>query len=1040
MFEELSKEPFSKREETILDFWENNKIFEKSLEARKDAPLFSFYDGPPFATGLPHYGHLLAGTIKDVIPRYKTMKGFYVPRRFGWDCHGLPIESEIEKANGLSGSISIEEFGIANFNEECRRVVLRYTQEWKKTVQRMGRWVNIDEAYKTMDLSFMETVWWVFKQLYDKGLVYQGFKVMPFSAKLGTALSNFEAGENYKDIDDPSIVVSFPLEDEPETSLLVWTTTPWTLISNLAITVGEDITYVKVKSHADQRQYILAKNCLSHWFVNPEEEILILDEFWGHELVAKKYHPLFAYFESRAQQGAFRVISGDFVTLDEGTGLVHTAPAFGEDDFIVCQRAGIDLVCPVDNNGFFTSDIPEYEGIFVKDADKKIIRSIKESNRLFQQGTVRHRYPFCYRTDTPLIYKAVKTWFIAVEKIKDKLVQSNESIHWTPSYLKEGRFGKWLAGARDWNFSRHRYWGTPIPIWESEDGDLEILGSLDEVQKKTGKRPKDLHRHFIDDLTFEKEGKTYRRIPEVFDCWFESGSMPYSQFHYPFENVDEAEKAFPAQFIAEGLDQTRGWFYTLTVLSTALFEKTAFNNVIVNGIILTEDGSKMSKRLKNYPEPERVIGKYGADAIRLYLLHSPAVRGDDLKFSERGVELVMRQILIPLWNAFDGFFVTYARIYDWKPQKDSKEVPNSVIDRWILSLLQKLILNVEKGLDAYDLSLAVEPFVGFIDDLTNWYIRRCRRRFYTDDDTPDRREAFETLYTVLLKLTQIAAPFIPMLSEAMYRNLRSASMPESVHLCDYPAYNAFLRDAALEQQMQALRTVVSLGHSLRKDQGIKVRQPLKNLDVACVQKSVLDFLKSQSYLICQELNIKEIGFSQDDSAFVKISAKPNFPILGKKVGSLMRRVQEKIQHLSHQQLLELFQGNSIEIDLADQHLTLCPEDVQMRREVIDGVTAANEGDMTIALNTSLDDALIKEGLSRELTNRIQKMRRDCDFAVTDRIHVEIETSDVVKEAYLSHKDWVKSEILALSVTFTQCPQGTHWDLNGHNALISLKKA
>lgn len=1040
MFEEIKEETFDQREKRILDFWATEKSFQQSLANRKESPLFVFYDGPPFATGLPHYGHLLAGTIKDTIQRYKTMKGFNVPRRFGWDCHGLPVESEIEKTFKLSGGPAIEAFGIGNFNEECRKIVLRYTEEWKETVLRMGRWVDFDLTYRTMDKTFMESVWWVFQQLFNKGLVYEGFKVMPFSAKLGTPLSNFEAGENYKDVDDPSLTIEFQVENDPNTVILAWTTTPWTLPSNLALLVGPEVDYVKIKNLNNEKNYILAKSRLASYFSEPEG-YQVVEEFIGKKLEGLRYRPLFDYFANRADQGAFRVIMEDSISVDEGTGIVHCAPAFGEVDFYAAEKAGIELVCPVDGNGQFTSEVPEYAGTFVKDADKDIIKRLKASGNILRAETIHHRYPYCGRSNTPLIYKAVRTWFVAVEKVKQQMIAANNQIHWTPEHIKTGRFGKWLEGARDWAISRNRYWGTPIPIWRAEDGEIHVVGSIEELEKLTGNKIDDLHRHFIDPMTFEKNGKTFKRISEVFDCWFDAGSMPYAQNHYPFENRQLFEDNFPADFIAEGLDQTRGWFYTLTVLSAALFDRPAFKNVIVNGLILAEDGTKMSKRLRNYPDPKEVIHKYGADAVRLYMLDSPAVKAEDLSFSEKGVELILRQVLIPLWNAY-SFFITYARIYKWKPNEAQSEAgfkPEAVIDQWMMSQLQKLIKEVEEGLDHYDLSVAVKPFVGFIDQLTNWYIRRCRRRFWDDKESPDRDQAFTTLYWVLIELSKISAPFIPFLSDVIYRNLRTESMVASVHICDYPTYNKELRNQHLESSMTAVQTAVSLGHALRKEHKLKVRQPLAAAYLASNDQQLLGFLQEQQHLIAEELNVKEVHFSKNEEEYVFLKAKPNFRVLGKKVGSLMRAVQLAIDTLPQQTLAQILTGQPITLTIEGQHIEITPEEVQVERVVREGLVASNEGAMTIALNTTLNEQLIQEAMSREIVNKINTMRRETGFDVTDRIAITIQTSDYVKQCYESYRSYIDSEVLAVSVAFEPC-EGTAWDLNGENAVFSLKKA
>lgn len=1031
------QESFSSREKRILEFWEHHKIFDQSLEIRKNSPVFSFYDGPPFATGLPHYGHLLAGTIKDVVPRYKTMKGYYVPRRFGWDCHGLPVENEIEKAKNLAGAPSIEKFGIANFNEECRQIVLRYTQQWKNTVLRMGRWVDFEHSFKTMDASFMESVWWVFGRLWDLGLVYQGFKVMPFSAKLGTPLSNFEANLNYKDVDDPSLTIKLKLQKEPNTYLLVWTTTPWTLPSNLAAIVHPTIVYVKIKDTATNEHYILAKSRLGDYY-KEEGAYQIIDTMKGLDLVGIKYEPLFAYYADHASPKAFSVLSDEFVGEADGTGIVHGAPAFGEFDFFVCSREGIDPVCPVDQNCRFTKEIPEYEGLFVKDADKEIMRLLKKENKLFKQTQIRHRYPFCYRSNTPLIYKSVTTWFIAVEKIKDKLLKANNEIYWMPSHIKEGRFGKWLENARDWAVSRNRYWGTPIPLWRSEDNQYVVIRSVKDLEERTGKKVEDLHRHFIDDLTFEEDGKVFKRVPEVFDCWFESGSMPYAQHHYPFENEKETMKMFPADFIAEGLDQTRGWFYTLVVLGAALFDKPAFKHVIVNGIILAEDGQKMSKSLKNYPDPMEVVEKYGADAIRMYLLHSPVVQAEDLKFSERGVEVTLRQFLIPLWNSY-FFLATYAKIYNWKPQSKSNVVKTADIDKWISSLSQKLIKSVEEALESYDLIKAIDPLVEFIDQLTNWYIRRSRTRFWSDQDTPDRREAFETLHGALLTLVKVAAPFIPFLSEAIYQQIKGDKEPLSVHLCDYPSYKADLRNEGLEYEMNLVQQAVSMGHSLRKENKIKVRQPLGTANVITANKAALEALKMQKALIEEELNVKHVSFFEDESAFVCLKVIPNYRTLGKKVGKLMNQVKAHIESLDTRALNILQAQGSLTIVVEGEEIILTQEDLQVKREVLGGQIAITLNELTVTLDTTLTEELIVEGFAREIINKINTMRKTEEFEITDRIHIKIKTTERVKTAFELHQNYICQEVLALSVMFDEC-SGSEIDLNGEPAVIILSKA
>ena len=662
---------------------------------------------------------------------------------------------------------------------------------------------------------------------------------------------------------------------------------------------------------------------------------------------------------------------------------------------------------------------------------------MKAEGKIFHHGQIRHRYPFCWRSDTPLIYKVVKTWFVSVETIKDRLIEINQDINWVPEHIKDGRFGKWLENARDWAISRNRYWGTPMPLWENEDGDFLAVSSIEELEKLSGQKVTDLHRHFIDDIEFEENGKKYKRVTEVFDCWFESGSMPYAQNHFPFENKESTLENFPADFIAEGLDQTRGWFYTLTVIAAALFDKPAFKNVIVNGIVLAEDGNKMSKRLKNYPDPMKVVNKYGADSVRLYLLHSPLVSGEDFRFCERGVELVLRQMLIPFWNSY-VFFATYAKICAWTPKLVGKNKPKATIDRWILSRMQKLIRDVETALNNYQLSAAVDPFVVFIDQLTNWFIRRSRPRFWSNKQSQDRDEAFQTLYVVLLNLSKVAAPFVPFLSESIFQQLRVPQDSESVHLTDYPEYRKELRDEDLEEQMQQVQTVVSMGHSLRKEHKLKTRQPLRKALLICSDKKMHEALSKHTYLIEDELNVHELVFIEDETNYVELAVKPNFKVLGRQMGPLMKEAKSVIEALPKSDVDTLYNGGEVKVTIGDKEFTLTPNEVEVTRSVKGGLVAACQDIMTVALDTELDEELICEGYAREIVNKVNTMRRNDGFEVTDRISITLDTSPKIVDAMKKHHDYISGEVLAEEVKFESC-SGTEWDLNGELAIIKIEK-
>ncbi len=1051
-----NKTDFPAMEKETIAFWEADDTFKKSLEKNKDKTPFVFYDGPPFATGLPHYGHLLAGTIKDIIPRYQTMRGHYVERRFGWDTHGLPIEALAQDALGISGAGAIKEFGVDKFNEQCRSMVLKYVSEWRKTVTRMGRWVDFDNDYKTMNMPFMESVWWAFKQLWDQGRIYKSHRIMPYSWKLNTPLSNFEAGSNYKDVQDPTVTVRVKAlggsaafdgihgQDGAATIyLLIWTTTPWTLPENLMICAGASIDYVAVRDVTDDARpiYVMAKARLATIFKKADQYELVA-EFKGADLKGTSYEPIFPYFADKKDEGAFKVLNDDYVTTDDGVGLVHIAPAYGEDDFRVCKEAGMNaIVDPLDASCNFTEAVPEYKGRFCKDCDKDIIRRLKAEGKLVHQATITHSYPFCDRTDTPLIYRAIDAWYVRVEDLHEKLAANNATVHWTPDYVGEKRFGNWLGEARDWNISRNRFWGSCLPVWINDDDpeDMICVGSAAELEALSGEKVTDLHKHFVDKIVIKKDGKTYHRTPEVLDCWFESGSMPYAQQHYPFERKDDAGAFFPADFIAEGLDQTRGWFYTLMVLGTCLFGKSPYRNVVVNGLVLAEDGKKMSKRLKNYPDPVEVLDKYGADALRLYMIASPVVRAENLRFSENGVKQILKDLFIPWWNAY-AFFVTYANVDG--VHEDRVRTPDSPneLDRWIVSSLETLIADVTDAMDRYDLQKSVRPFIDFVDNLTNWYIRRSRRRFWKSQNDDDKIHAYRTLRYVLVQLSQVAAPFTPFISEAIYRNLRDETMPESVHLCDFPTANAAARDTALEERMAIAQRAVNLGHNLRKQKNLKVRQPLARAVIICAEPGFEARLAPMAPVIAEELNVKAVDFASDESKFVTLSAKANFKVLGAKLGPRMKVAASAIAKLDSAALSRLQGEGTVKADLGDGlgAIELTTADVIIVRTENAGLTVANEGDLSVALDPVLTPALIAEGIAREFVSHVQNLRKEADFVVDQRIRIAYSGDAEVAAALAAFADWVKGETLADACELGAAA-GETCDLNGHACVIAVAK-
>lgn len=1041
------KVDFPLQEEEVLKFWQEKDIFKKSVSQREGADDFVFYDGPPFATGLPHFGHFIPSTIKDIIPRYQTMKGKKVERRFGWDCHGLPIENLIEKELGINSKHEIEELGIDKFNEACRASVLRYTSEWRKTITRMGRWVDFDNDYKTMNPEFMESIWWVAKSLWDKNLIYEGKYILPYCPRCSTVLSTHELAQGYKDVQDQTVTVRFKITKAPEaiddkemtngkTYFLAWTTTPWTLPSNLGLCMGPEIDYVKILDKASGDYYIFAQARLSAYYKN-EEDYQIIYTRKGKDFIDAEYEPLFPYFaqlsepefcaqktKQKCEKGAFRMFNADYVSTEDGTGIVHIAPAFGEEDHKVFAGSGVPEVEPIDAECKFTNEIPEYAGRFVKDCDKDIIARLKNEGKLVKRDTIVHSYPHCWRCGSPLIYRGIGSWFVKVQDHHESLLKANSQIAWQPNHIKEGRFGKWLAGSRDWAVSRNRYWGNPIPIWRCDNPeckDAVCVGSRQELKDLSGIYPEDLHKQYVDKITFpcKKCSGTMRRIPEVFDCWFESGSMPYAQQHYPFENKEYFEKHFPADFISEGLDQTRGWFYTLTILASHLFDKPAFKNCIVNGIVLASDGRKMSKSLRNFTDPVEAINKFGADAIRLFLMHSAVVKADEIRYSDDGVREILKSILIPWWNSY-SFFVTYANIDKVTPTGhyfDSK-LPSNPLDAWLLSITQKLVSDVTKALDNYDLSAAIDPIVKFIDELNNWYIRRSRRRFWKSENDTDKTEAYEALYIALKTLSLVAAPFVPFITEEMYLNLKTPEDKESVHLCDYPVPNEKWINKELEFKMETVQKAVSMGHSLRNQFNLKNRQPLASVALVTRNSEEKRVLAEMEECIREELNVKKVEFHDREDELVEYKAKANFKVLGKELGPLMKQAAQVITTLTSEQIQSILDGTKLSIEVSGKEVELDSEKVLVERLEKDDLKVLNDGTLTVGLDSKVTDELKKEGYVRDLIRGIQNQRKENGYNVTDRIKIKLSGDADLQSAFKMFEDFISNETLANEIEWT----------------------
>jgi isoleucyl-tRNA synthetase len=977
---------------------------------------YVFYDGPPFANGLPHYGHLLTGYVKDVVPRYQTMRGHRVERRFGWDTHGLPVEMEVEKELEVRGRAAILDYGLERFNEQCRTSVLRYTKEWEAYVTRQARWVDFEHDYKTMDLSYMESVMWAFKQLWDKGLVYETYRVMPYSWGAETPLSNFEIrlDDATRPRQDPALTVSFTLvpdEGDPgPMKVLAWTTTPWTLPSNMALAVGPDIDYALLE---EDGTYFVVGDAAREKYAAQLEGTTLVRTVKGRDLVGRRYEPLLPFFAETP--GAFRVIPADFVDTSEGTGVVHIAPGFGEDDQRVGEENDIPLVVPVDDSGRFTEDVPEWAGENVLESNTAIIAHLKALGVVVRHDSYTHNYPHCWRTDTPIIYRALSSWYVRVTDFRDRMVELNQDINWIPEHVRDGQFGKWLAGARDWSISRNRFWGAPIPVWKSDNPDyprVDVYGSLDELERDFGVRPTNLHRPYVDELVRpnpdDPTGQSMmRRVPEVLDCWFESGSMPFAQVHYPFENREWFDEHFPGDFIVEYIAQTRGWFYTLHVLATALFDRPAFKNVICHGVVLDEDGRKLSKKLRNYPDPAEVFETQGADALRWFLMASPILRGLDLRIDREGSGIgeVVRLVLNPIWNAFH-FFTLYANADGYKAQVRTDSA--DVLDRYILAKTRELVESVTAALDAYDLAGACAEVRAYLDALNNWYIRRSRDRFWAPagGSATAKRDAYDTLYTVLVTVTKVTAPLLPLLSEEVYTGLTGA---ESVHLEDWPAADELPADHDLVRAMDRIRELTTAALSLREERGLRTRLPLRRLTVAGHDVAPLEPFAG---LLRDEVNVKEVVFSEDLEAYGRFVLKPLGKVLGPKLGGGVQKVMAAARGGDW----EAGPGDTVVV----AGYTLEPGEFELALQSRpDEATAAVRGnDALVNLDVELTDDLVAEGWARDLIRAVNDLRKSSGLAVSDRIELTVTAPTALAAAFDAHGPAVRGEVLADSLTVT----------------------
>lgn len=1024
---------FVQREKEIEKFWKEHKIFEKSIEERKGGKPYVFYDGPPTANGKPHIGHVLTRVIKDMIPRYKTMKGYMVPRKAGWDTHGLPVELEVEKLLGLEGKEQIEEYGLEPFIKKCKESVWKYKGMWEDFSDTVGFWADMKNPYVTYDNNFIESEWWALKKIFDKGLLYKGFKIVPYCPRCGTPLSSHEVAQGYKDVKERSAIARFKVKDE-DAYILAWTTTPWTLPSNVALCVNPDEEYVKIKT--ENYVYYLAKALVESVI---EEDYEILETYKGRDLEYKEYEPLFDFVSPK--QKCWYVVCDSYVTLTDGTGVVHIAPAFGEDDANVGRKYALPLVQLVDSKGQMTKETL-WEGIFCKDADKEILKNLDERGLLFSAPKYEHSYPHCWRCDTPLIYYARDSWFIKMTDVKENLISNNNTVNWIPDSIGKGRFGDWLNNVQDWGISRNRYWGTPLNIWECECGHRHAIGSIDELKAMSSNCPDDieLHRPYIDSVTIECPHchEEMHRVPEVIDCWFDSGSMPFAQHHYPFENKELFESQFPADFISEAVDQTRGWFYSLLAISTLIFDKSPYKNVIVLGLVQDENGQKMSKSKGNAVDPFDALQTYGADAIRWYFYtnSSPWL---PKRFYGKAVTEGQRKFMGTLWNTY-AFFVLYANIDNFDASKYTLDKESiTVMDKWLLSRLNSTVKAVDDNLAGYKIPEAAKVLQNFVDDMSNWYVRRCRERFWVQDMTQDKINAYMTLYTALVTIAKAAAPMIPFMAEEIYRNLIcsiDSNAPESVHLCTFPEADSSAIDTELENNMDEVLKIVVLGRSARNGSSMKNRQPLSKMYVKA--ERTLD--KFYVEIIRDELNIKQVEFTQDVSGFVSYSFKPQLKTLGPKYGKLLGEIRNQLSAIDGAKAnAELKATGELTLNLSVGEIKLSEEDLLIDVKQMEGLYTVNDNNITVVLDTTLTPELVEEGFVREIISKIQTMRKDAGFEVMDHILIGVSENEKISKLINDNKDSIFGDVLADGVSDSLDGFEKDWNINGEKVVLSVKK-